>query len=195
MNKSRLRFTKVRLVKTPVREYNSAGYDFFIPTNLTPTDLEKCNSNSLASFQGLNPNVHFSYDSKGFMTNFVLNSHGRAIIPSGIRMLIEPTNSMLQVNNKSGVATKTGVLYTANIIDSDYTGEIHLAVVNSGENPILFDAGQKLVQLIHIPIYTPALEELPNEYFDEIARNWGDRGSNGFGSSDTTLEDELNLRQ
>lgn len=193
-NEPRLRFTKVRDVKSPVRANpGDAGIDFYIPYRLP--FYEMMEKNPTLRENNFAPN------------SITLGPHQRVIIPSGIRVLLEPRNSMLQVNNKSGISTRTGLVYTAQVVDSPYVGEIHLCVVNTSREPVKLMAGEKLVQLIHIPIFLTELEEIDPELYEEIAKTWGTRGANGFGSTDKvdinldimkceglTADDELNMR-
>lgn len=180
MNNYNLRFCKVREVHSPTRAYSGdAGIDFYVP-NLSLEDLVKVEVNRIAFG---NDQLLVSSDKK-----IIMRPGSRILIPSGIRVLIEPSKSMLMAANKSGVATKRGLLYTAEIVDSAYTGEVHIGIFNSGseeiELNIINHPGEKLVQFIHVPIYDTVPEEIPLSLYDEIASTWGNRGSKGFGSSD-----------
>ena len=97
--------------------------------------------------------------------------------------LLEPRSSMLMVANKSGISTKQGLIYTAEIVDSPYTGEIHIGVYNTSHEIQVIEAGTKLVQFIHVPIYLTEPKEVTNEEFYKDAQYWGTRGNNGFGST------------
>ena len=90
---------------------------------------------------------------------------------------------MLTAANKSGVATKLGLIYTAQIVDSPYTGEVHIGVLNTSSDFVILKPGQKLTQFIHIPIFDTTPEEISNDEYDKLSVNWGTRGNNGFGST------------
>ena len=90
---------------------------------------------------------------------------------------------MLMAANKSGIATKKGLIFTAEIVDSPYVGEIHIGVYNTSQEAQVIEAGQKLVQFIHVPIYITEPEEVTNEEFYNDAQYWGTRGDKGFGST------------
>jgi dUTP pyrophosphatase len=96
-------------------------------------------------------------------------------IPSGIRMDI-PDDTVLIAFNKSGVALK-GLFVGAQVVDSDYTGEIHLHVFNPTKNTIVIEPGKKLVQFLHLPIFLTTLTEVMS--IDKQT----ERGSGGFGST------------
>ena len=87
---------------------------------------------------------------------------------------------MLQVCNKSGIASKKGLIVGACIIDSDYQGEMHLNLWNVSNKAVVLDAGTKLVQMILVPILLPLLQEVVEE---ELFVNETERGTGGFGST------------
>lgn len=176
MNK--LRFTKVREVPSPSRgNAGDAGLDFYIPTNLTPIELMGTSVNT-------EQQIRYACD---LNTNYIqvieIPPHCRVLIPSGIKVLIEPRESMLMAANKSGISTKKGLIYTAEIVDSPYTGEIHIGIYNTSHEFQIIEAGTKLVQFIHVPIYLTEPEEVTHEEFYNDAQYWGTRGNNGFGST------------
>lgn len=169
---NRLRFTKVRNVRTPSRgNKGDAGLDFYMPIDLT---IEQIKSSSP---------VETEVDLFGSITQIIIPPHVRVLIPSGIRVLLEPRESMLSAANKSGIATKQGLIFMAQIVDSPYTGEVHIGILNTSDYPQTIKADTKLTQFIHIPIYPTEPEEIPNEQYDEIAKSWGTRGDGGFGST------------
>lgn len=192
MNKNRIRFTKVREVISPNRNNaNDAGIDFYVPTDLRAKDLLSIPANqglNLANFSKYKEGVVDVEDSlvkpDDIVTQIVLLPGEKVLIPSGIKVLIEPENSMLQAANKSGIASKQGLVFTAEIVDSPYVGEVHIGVVNTTLMAATIYAGKKLVQFIHVPIFLTQPEEISNYEYHEIAEGWGTRGEKGFGSGD-----------
>lgn len=179
---NRLRFIKVREVKAPSRANPfDAGLDFYIPTDLNHQDLQKCNVKDFPE------DISFLTVSKGeyYIESISLLPNKRILIPSGIKLLIEPKDSMLMVANKSGISTKMGLIFTAEIVDSPYVGELHIGVYNTSSTIQTLKAGQKLIQFIHVPIFVSNPEEITQEEFHAISSSWGSRGSKGFGSSDS----------
>lgn len=175
----KLLYTKVRDVKRPTRaNLGDAGIDFYVP-KLTWDDLVSINVNKVQSNLG-----SIVYDS--VEDSVVIEHGGRILIPSGIRVLIEPRESMLMAANKSGISTKSGLLYTAEVVDSPYTGEMHIGVYNSGIEPvrIKLNTGTKLMQFVHVPIIPSIPLEITSSQYEELEDGWGSRGANGFGSSD-----------
>ena len=176
MSTTKFRFTKVREVKSPTRHNEGdAGLDFYVPTDLTLGDLLLANSDPTA----------FSVSIKdGKVSQINLRPQARIKIPSGIRVLLEPKDSMMMVANKSGKSTKLGLIFTAQICDSPYVGEYNLAVYNISSQVVTINAGEPLVQMMHTPIYLTNPEEIDNDTYEKESKNWGTRGTNGFGSGD-----------
>lgn len=79
------------------------------------------------------------------------------------------------VMSKSGLNVKHG-LTSEGVIDVGYTGSIIVKLYNNSEYDYTVNAGDKISQLVILPIITPDLE-----FVDELEKT--DRGNNGFGSS------------
>ena len=109
----------------------------------------------------------------------------RILIPSGIKVWIENKQSALVAANKSGIATKRGLTFTAQIIDADYTGEIHIGLQNNSNRMVTLQSNDKIIQFLHTPIILSTMEEVTNDSYNDILEsNIIDRGENGFGSTD-----------
>ena len=103
----------------------------------------------------------------------VVPAFGYASFDTGVHVEI-PRNHVGLVTSKSGLMLKG--LTSRGTIDSGYTGSIRVVLVNhSSENYTVF-AGDKISQLIILPIETPDLEIV--DYLKET-----ERGSSGFGST------------
>lgn len=79
------------------------------------------------------------------------------------------------MKSKSGLNVKHGIT-SEGVIDSGYTGSIVVKLYNNDGNYYTVNAGDKISQIVLLPIYTPELEQV--ESLDET-----ERGGNGFGSS------------
>jgi len=66
---------------------------------------------------------------------------------------------------------------TIGLLDSDYQGELFCKYRNLTDKPITFEPGEKFAQLIVVPTFVMAMNEV--EEFDSET----DRGHNGFGST------------
>jgi dUTP pyrophosphatase len=99
------------------------------------------------------------------------------LIPSGIKANV-PDGYGLVAMNKSGVSTKQGLIYGAQLVDPDYTGEIHIHVFNVSNQPQTIQPEQKIMQFVLIPINFENVELV-----DELPEKNTERGSGGFGST------------
>ena len=188
MNK--IRFTKVRDVKSPCRSnVGDAGIDFYTPVDLTINDLVSANKdveNTVVSTEA--PSgfgiVKAILGDNGYIKTISIGPNSRVIIPSGIKTLIEPLGSGLIAANKSGVSTVKGLVYTAEVVDSNYVGEIHICVANTSPWATDIEMGKKIVQFLHLPVYMTTPEEISVEDYENEAKDWGSRGENWQGSTD-----------
>ncbi|MCI7639858.1 MAG: dUTP diphosphatase [Clostridiales bacterium] len=101
-----------------------------------------------------------------------------AFIPTGIALEV-PANCAGLVYARSGMACKQG-LAPANkvgVIDSDYRGEILVALHNHGSQARTVEPGQRIAQLLITPVLTPAYEEAGS--LSDTARDAGGFGSTG----------------
>lgn len=97
-------------------------------------------------------------------------------IPSGISAVV-PEDYALIAFNKSGVALKKSLQVGACVVDSDYTGEIHLHVFNVGKKEQEIMPGDKLVQFLLIPVWHCDIEIISRD------TRITERGAGGFGST------------
>lgn len=99
---------------------------------------------------------------------------GYATIDTGVHVEI-PKGYVGLIKSKSGLMVKHG-LTADGTIDSGYVGSIRVKLFNHTSTPYEFKAGEKIAQLVLLPIITPNLELVDSLEDTE-------RGSNGFGSS------------
>ena len=172
-----LKYCKVREVKSPCRAHESdAGIDFFVPLNLT-MDVMKPKFETSGSY----PLTTFNED--GTIKDFTLKPGQSVLIPSGIKVKV-PDGYMLQYHNKSGIASKRGLIVGANTVDIGYEGECHINLYNVSDHDSLISAGDKICQGIMVKIGFHQPVEMKNEnelYGGETSA----RGEGGFGSSGT----------
>lgn len=101
-------------------------------------------------------------------------AHNSAVIDTGVHMII-PEGYVGMVKSKSGLNTMKD-LTCEGVVDSGYTGSIVIKMYNNGKNDYHFDDGDKLTQIVIMPIPETELRQvysLPKT----------DRGNRGFGSS------------
>ena len=100
-----------------------------------------------------------------------------AFIPTGIALEV-PVGCAGLIYARSGMACKRG-LAPANkvgVVDSDYRGEIIVALHNHGNVPQTVENGERIAQFVITPVLTPSYE---------IAKDLSDtaRAQGGFGST------------
>ena len=110
--------------------------------------------------------------------------HGRVNIPSGIRSFI-PANVALEAQNKSGVATKYGLVYGASVVDANYQGIIHISLINTTNKVVELPLGMKAVQFLPRVIDISPIEVYNNVTFEEFYKDFEftNRGEGAFGST------------
>jgi dUTP pyrophosphatase len=106
-----------------------------------------------------------------------LKTNESALIPSGVKVHV-PSGYALIAFNKSGVATKIGLIKGAEVVDEDYEGEIHIHVINTSDKDAEIKPGMKLIQFILVPVNYDNVEQV--EFLEK--RNT-QRGEGGFGST------------
>lgn len=106
-----------------------------------------------------------------------VNPNETVFIHTGIAVQI-PTHLAGLVYARSGLACKRG-LAPANkvgVIDSDYRGEIMVAMHNHSSDPQTIENGERIAQIVFTP-YVQAILEESNTLDDTV------RGEGGFGST------------
>lgn len=107
----------------------------------------------------------------------ILQPGESVLIPSGIKANV-PDGYGLVAMNKSGVSTKQGLIFGAQLVDPDYTGEIHIHLFNVSNKPQMILPEQKIVQFVLLPINFENVELV-----DELPEKNTVRGEGGFGST------------
>ena len=97
-----------------------------------------------------------------------------AIFDTGVHVEI-PAGYVGMVKSKSGLNIKHN-LTSEGVIDSGYTGSIVVKMYNNNGEHYIVKKGQKISQLVILPIATPELELV-----DSLEET--ERGNGGFGST------------
>lgn len=93
---------------------------------------------------------------------------------TGVHMAI-PAGYVGFVKSKSGLNVRHNI-QSEGVIDSGYTGSIVVNLVNHSIWPVQIEKGQKISQIVLLPIITPELELVD-------ALEATERGNGGFGST------------
>lgn len=99
---------------------------------------------------------------------------GKALINTGVHIALDK-GTVGFLKSKSGLNVNSHIVGEG-VIDCGFTGSIKVKLYNFGNEEKHFDAGDKIIQLVVLPINTPVLE--PVETLDDT-----ERGDNGFGST------------
>ena len=97
-----------------------------------------------------------------------------AIFDTGVHIELPP-NTVGMLKSKSGLNVKNGLL-SEGVIDEQYTGSIRVKLYNHSGKDYVVNKGDKISQLVVLPILRPTLEVV-----DSLEQT--ERGDNGFGSS------------
>lgn len=104
---------------------------------------------------------------------------GRIVaVPTGLAMAIPPGYEA-QVRPRSGLAVKYGIsiINTPGTIDSDYRGEVKVALINLGPESYRLERGERMAQLVVQQVCQAQVRLVVK--LDSTQRNEGGFGSTG----------------
>lgn len=110
--------------------------------------------------------------------DIVLPPLGRALVPTGIAIELPGPEYGAFVFARSGLAIKKGITLAncVGVIDSDYTGEIKVGLINMSNEEFVVTNGERIAQLVIMPVNQAKLTVV-----DELDKT--ERGAGGFGST------------
>lgn len=116
-----------------------------------------------------------------------LQPRERVLIPTGLKIQL-PEGYEAQVRPRSGLSLKEGiiVLNSPGTIDSDYTGEIGVIIVNHGKQAFIIQNGDRIAQLVFQKV-----EQVEFEVVDSLEET--QRGEGGFGSTGVKEKDNSKI--
>ena len=108
----------------------------------------------------------------------VLKAGARQVLPTGVAIALPSADYVALICARSGLAAKHGITMAngVGVIDSDYRGEIGVGLVNLGDAPYTVQPGDRIAQLMVVPVVQPAVTVVDD--LDET-----ERGAGGFGST------------
>ncbi len=119
------------------------------------------------------------YDLSACIENEITINPGEIVkIGTGISCAIYENNAVILIYARSSLATKFGIAPAncVGVVDSDYRGEIMVALHNSSKNPYTITPNERIAQMVITPIFTPKIIE--TDTLEETSR-----GDGGFGST------------
>ena len=105
---------------------------------------------------------------------FILRAHSYKVIDTGTHFDV-PVGYVGMVKSKSGLMCREGIV-TDGVVDAGYSGSVRVCLFNHSGKHREFAKGEKIAQIIFLPIITPDFEQV-----EEITG--GERSDNGFGST------------
>jgi dUTP pyrophosphatase len=107
--------------------------------------------------------------------DLTLEAGARVAVPTGLQLAL-PAGFEGQVRGRSGLALRAGIVLpnAPGTIDSDYRGEIHVILWNTGAQPFVVRRGDRIAQLVIAPVARARLAE-------RTALDETERGGGGFG--------------
>lgn len=119
------------------------------------------------------------YDLKACITEDLLLLPGETkMIPTGIAIQLASNQYVGLLFSRSSIAVKYGQIQpnAVGVIDSDYRGEIMVALKNMSTEGYTIHKGDRIAQLVIVPVSLPEVEVC-----DELEESA--RGTGGFGST------------
>lgn len=112
-----------------------------------------------------------------------LQPRERVLVPTGLKIQL-PEGYEAQVRPRSGLALKEGitVLNSPGTIDSDYTGDVGVILINHGKQAFIIQNGDRIAQLVFQKV-----EQAEFEVVDSLEET--ERGEGGFGSTGVKEKD------
>ncbi len=107
-----------------------------------------------------------------------LKAGARQVLPTGVAIALPSADYVALICARSGLASKHGITMAngVGVIDSDYRGELRVALFNESDTDYTIHDGDRIAQLMVLPVVQPALE-----FVDELDET--ERGAGGFGST------------
>lgn len=114
------------------------------------------------------------------LEDIVIKQKEVALVPSGLKLEIEPGYCM-KLQNRSSMGSKQDIqlAHCTGIIDSDYRGELLIPLYNRGKRAFVVTPGMRVCQAEITEVLDVSLEEVEDE--SDLSRT--DRGEGRFGST------------
>ncbi len=98
------------------------------------------------------------------------------LVPTGMAIHLGDPELAAMILPRSGLGHKHGIVLgnLVGLIDSDYQGQLFVSTWNRGDSPFTVDVGERIAQLVVVPVVQVAFEAV--EEFGET-----ERGTGGFG--------------
>ncbi len=100
------------------------------------------------------------------------------LVPTGFAIHLEDPGLAAILLPRSGLGHRHGIVLgnLVGLVDSDYQGQVMVSVWNRGSHPFIVSPGERIAQMIVVPVVQVELEVV-SEFRES------ERGAAGFGSS------------
>ena len=109
-------------------------------------------------------------------------AHGISAIQLDLFLAI-PEGHVGMICDRSSMARR-GIKVLGGILDSSYRGRVTVILVNLIDRPCILDEGDRIAQLLVLPVNTPALVRVG----EQTDLGYTERGAKAFGSSNVLKE-------
>ena len=114
-----------------------------------------------------------------------INPGESVVLETGLKFGV-PHGFMLEVKNRSSVASKRRLIVGACVVDPGYNGELYVNLLNVGTSAQLIENGTKIAQVVMVPIiHFRARKVMADSLYDNPICI-SNRGTGGFGSTGTS---------
>jgi dUTP pyrophosphatase len=132
--------------------------------------------------------LFFNPEPKGILPSPKLDSilieRGQnVLLPTGFKFGI-PHGYMLEIKNRSGIASKRSLIVGACVVDSGYDGEVFVNLHNIGDSDQIIEPQTKIAQAVLVPVVHFRAVETQGELYDWYPITISDRGDGALGSTD-----------
>lgn len=105
---------------------------------------------------------------------------GRALIPTGIAIHLANPSLCALIYARSGLACKSGIALAngVGVVDSDYQGQIQVALINLSDTSFTVESGMRIAQLVIASVHHAPFVEV-SSFIQETERGCGGFGHTG----------------
>ena len=133
--------------------------------------------------EAIKPYKKFNYDAGWDLRaneDVVIPPLSHVMIGTGTKMII-PKGYYGQIQGRSGLAAKYGIITLGGVIDSTYRGEVKVILFNGGREPVEIKKGYRIAQVIILPVFLKARFEHESQV--QLDKHATERNASGFGST------------
>jgi dUTP pyrophosphatase len=109
----------------------------------------------------------------------VILDNESVLLATGLKFIF-PFDCVMEIKNRSGIASKKGLIVGACIVDSTYRGEVFVNLHNISGKPQIIEVGERIAQFVVYKVENCLFDEVTEEVYNS---NESSRNDGGFGST------------